>query len=506
MADADEVIQPGGVADPPQARLDSDAALDAGHTGDVAYLSQLGYHQELRRLLGLFSSFAVQFSLIAVSAGLFLTFGYGITTFGPAFFLAWLVGCALQMLVGLSIAELVSAYPLAGGAYQIVSRIARRPVVAWQTGWWLVVAHVVAAASIGVGMAPFVASWFGYHNLSTTAITLWGCGILIVASAVNFIGVRIAALVNNVGVVAESFALTTVIVVILALHHHFNSVSFLTNTGGTVVNGNWIKPFAFALLVPAYVVSSFDSSGNAGEETRSAAWNAPKGVVIANFGAFIYGTIGIGLVLLATVNLKGTMADSFPMTYILKSAIGGWMTQFFVVMVMVSLTVCIEMLVLTASRIVWSQARDGKLPFSPVMRKLNRERIPYAATAVTLVVAVAMLFWGRVLTVLIAMTAFAWAIAYLVAVVAGVYAKMRGTLPKRPWHYGRWWPLIDGLAIVWSVVLCAVLVYQNPRQVGLGFLGLVVIGAVLYAMVPRFGERGGKAPSATAVTGPSKTA
>ncbi len=129
MADADEVGQPGSVTDPTQTRPDSDAALDAGHTEDVVYLSQLGYRQELRRLLGLFSSFAVQFSLIAVSAGLFLTFGYGITTFGPAFFLAWLVGCALQMLVGLSIAELVSAYPLAGGAYQIVSRIAKRPVV-----------------------------------------------------------------------------------------------------------------------------------------------------------------------------------------------------------------------------------------------------------------------------------------------------------------------------------------------------------------------------------------
>jgi amino acid transporter len=499
MAGADGVIRSGtGAA--PEGGPSSDAALDATQTEDVAYLSQLGYRQELKRLLGVFSSFAVQFSLIAVSAGLFLTFGYGLTTFGPAFFLAWLVGCGLQMMVGLSIAELVSAYPLAGGAYQIVSRISRRPVVAWQTGWWLVVAHVVAASANSVGMAPFVASWLGYHNLTTMQITWWGCGILIVACAVNFIGVRVAALVNNIGVVAESLALTTVIVVILALHHHFNSVSFLANTGGTVMHGNWVTPFAFALLVPAFVVSSFDSSGNAGEETRNAAWNAPKGVVIANFSAFIYGTIGIGLVLLATVNLKGSMAAPFPMTYILNSAIGVRWTQFFVVMAVISLMVCNEMLLLTASRIVWSQARDGKLPFSPFMRRLNRERVPAAATAATLVVALAILFWGRVLTVLIAMTAFAWAIAYLVAVAAGVYAKARGTLPKRPWHYGRWWPLIDGLAIAWSVVLCGVLIYQNPRQVGLGFLGLVVIGGVVYALVPRLGQRGGKAAPPEAVT------
>src|SRR6266705_784514 len=99
----------------------NDAGLDSRGVDDVTYLSQLGYRQELRRALGLFGAFAIQFSLIGISIGLFLLFGYGLTTGGPLFILPFVFGGAMQMLVGLSIAELISAYPLAGGAYQIIN-------------------------------------------------------------------------------------------------------------------------------------------------------------------------------------------------------------------------------------------------------------------------------------------------------------------------------------------------------------------------------------------------
>ena len=55
-----------------------------------------------------------------------------------------------MFLVGLAVGELVSAYPLSGGVYQIISRITKLPWLAWQSGWWLVIAHTVATAAVGV--------------------------------------------------------------------------------------------------------------------------------------------------------------------------------------------------------------------------------------------------------------------------------------------------------------------------------------------------------------------
>src|SRR6202046_2307273 len=115
----------------------SDAGLDAVQAGDRAYLHQLGYRQELRRALGFFSSFAVQWTCIAVAGGLALSMGAGIIQVGGVFFFAWLIGGGLQMIVGLSIAEGVSAYPVAGGSYQIINRIiGGKNGGRWQDRWW----------------------------------------------------------------------------------------------------------------------------------------------------------------------------------------------------------------------------------------------------------------------------------------------------------------------------------------------------------------------------------
>src|SRR5712675_730057 len=106
------------------ARGAPDSKLDSRGLTDAQYLARLGYKQELRRALGLFSSFGVQFSSIATISALFTTLVVGLAFFGPASFWSWIIGGSLQVFaVGIAVAELVSAYPLAGGVYQINSRI-----------------------------------------------------------------------------------------------------------------------------------------------------------------------------------------------------------------------------------------------------------------------------------------------------------------------------------------------------------------------------------------------
>src|SRR5215472_17009025 len=60
----------------------SDAALDASSLSDTEYLAKLGYKQELKRDLGLFSAFGVQFSSIAVVSSFYSTLIVGLAFFG----------------------------------------------------------------------------------------------------------------------------------------------------------------------------------------------------------------------------------------------------------------------------------------------------------------------------------------------------------------------------------------------------------------------------------------
>ncbi len=467
-----------------------DGVLDARQTGDTAYLEQLGYRQELNRLLGFFSSFGIQFTMIAVTGGVFLTFGYGLTTVGPAMILAWVIAGGFQMVVAISVAELVSAYPLAGGAYQIINRLSDRRI-GWQVGWWLVMAHIAALAAESVGLAPFVAGWFGVDSLSHNGTLAWAFALLILVTIINIIGVRIASIVNNIGVVCELVAFTAVIVGLLIYSHHFRPLSWLTETGGAIPQGHSVLwPFLFAMLVPAFVISAFDASGTAGEETKDAASNVPKGMVTANFAAYAYGGVGIALVLLSIRDMPSTLANSSPMIYVLETNLGHFMAKSFEVLAVIALFVNMEILQLTAARVLWSQSRDGQMPAAGQMRRLNAARIPIVATIVTLALAIAFTLWSSLLTVLIAMTAVVWAAGYAVLIAVGIRAKAQGRLPARPWNNGRWWPIIDGISLIWSVALCFILIKQDPRHVGIGCLGVLVAGLVIYFVLIPSSRRG----------------
>ena len=161
MTDGTTTVDP----EPATGPATRDATLDAGKADDRTYLHQLGYRQELRRALGLFSSFAVQWTSLAVAGGLALTLGAGLTQVGPAVFFAWLIAAGFQMVVARSVAEGVSAYPLAGGSYQIINRIlGPRSSLGWQVGWWLIAAHIAAFATEAYGITPFIFSWFGARS------------------------------------------------------------------------------------------------------------------------------------------------------------------------------------------------------------------------------------------------------------------------------------------------------------------------------------------------------
>ena len=344
---------------------------------DAAYLEKLGYKQELNRSLGLFSAFGVQFTSIAIASGIFTTLVVGIGFFGPAAFWSFLVGGALQVFtVGLAVAMLVSSYPLAGGVYQITGRITGKPWLAWQTGWWLLIAHTVAVTACSVSIAPFIAGWFGVTFESAADALPWTLGLIILATVINIAGVKVAALLNNIGVVAECICVFGLIGVLVFFKHPTQPLAFLTDSGGTATGGHWFVPFLFAMILPAYAISSFDATGNASEETKNAALKAPLASVLANVSSYVVGVVMVGMLMLAIQDLPAIMGSALPVKDILDTAVGSAFANVFEAVAIVALFAAVVMLQLTGIRVLWSQARDGQIPAASWMRKVSKQRIP----------------------------------------------------------------------------------------------------------------------------------
>ncbi len=460
--------------------------LDSGADTDSAYLEKLGYKQELNRTLGLFSAFGVQFTSIAIASGIFTTLIVGFGFFGPASFWSFLVGGGLQVFtVGLAVAQLVSAYPLAGGVYQITGRITGKPWLAWQTGWWLLIAHTVAVTTVAVSIAPFVAGWFGVTFEDNTDALPWALGLIVLGTVINIAGVKVAAVLNNIGVVAEVLCVVALVAVLLIVKHPTQPLSFLSESGGTTTGGNWFVPFLLAMILPAYAISSFDATGNASEETKDAARKAPMASVMANVSSYVVGIFMVALIMLAIQDLPAVMESTTPVKLILDTAVGAAFANIFEAVAIVALFAALVMLQLTGIRVLWSQARDGQIPAASWLRKVSAQRIPINATLTIFAISVVFALWSSLLSVLAAMTALAWGMAYGVVVVVGFYGLVKRKLPSHPWHYGIVSPVIFVLAIAWSVVLCALLIYSDPTHVGLGMLLVIASGAVIYMLIPK---------------------
>src|SRR5438046_6322751 len=186
---------------------ESQATTDQ-HAQDSADLAQYGYKQELRRSLGLGSSFAVAFSYISPSTGIFTLFALGLTTLGGVFIWTWPVVALGQFIIALNFAEVSSHYPVAGSVFQWTKYLANRSY-SWFTGWIYLFAGIITVAAV-VATLPLALipalNGLGWHSLNAASLnTNLAVALitLVVIPVLTIICVKLDSVINNTGVVFE---------------------------------------------------------------------------------------------------------------------------------------------------------------------------------------------------------------------------------------------------------------------------------------------------------------
>src|ERR1700693_1745281 len=134
-------------------------------TADEQRLAERAYKQELKRGWSSFSNFAISFSIISVLAGCFTTYGQAFKNGGPiAISIAWPLISLLILAVAVSMSELASAMPTAGGIYYWASKLGGAGW-GWFTGWFNLIGLVAVVASVDYVCAIFLTNLLGLYNL-----------------------------------------------------------------------------------------------------------------------------------------------------------------------------------------------------------------------------------------------------------------------------------------------------------------------------------------------------
>ena len=275
---------------------------------DTKDLHAMGYAQELDRSMSKFSNFAVSFTIISILSGCLTLYGYGLLHGGPPVMLwGWLLVGTLVIFAGMSLGEICSSFPTAGGLYYWAAKLApgdSAPIWSWFTGWFNLLGQVAVTAGISFGCAFSISAFMSILTGSATWLEPYAT-ILILAvvlglqGLLNTFSVRLVALLNDVSVYWHLIGVAIIFVLLFWAPESgtHQSVSFLFGTEGWKafegLSGFTIPLYVFliGLLNAQYTFTGYDASAHVSEETIQARISAPKGIVNSIWISMIAGFI-----------------------------------------------------------------------------------------------------------------------------------------------------------------------------------------------------------------------
>ncbi len=433
---------------------------------DTADLEKFGYKQELNRGLGTFSSFAVAFSYISPSTGIFTLFFLGMSALGAHLFWTWPVVALFQFIVALNFAEVTSHFPLAGSVYQWTKYLSGRGY-AWITGWFYIFAGILTVSSVcatlPIALIPALNYMFGWHlndTLGSADQKVVAIITLITITVLNIYGVKLVAIINNTGVIFEILGMVVFAVFLAAVHNHNGvGVIFSSQDAGNYLNfpaATTIPFFLVGMFMSLYVIYGFDTASTLAEETRNPRAEAPKAVLAAVLGAFVIGAIFLWGVLIAAPDIAKESASlaASPGTIIAEVMSGAGSTLYLLV-VSAAIFVCCMAILTATIRLAFGMARDDQLPFSKSMAKVSPRLHTPIATCIIVGALAAVPFIQFVGAAVIAVGATASIyLSYVLGNLAVLRARTKGW-PKTdaPFKLRGWGMVINVIALLWGLAM-----------------------------------------------------
>lgn len=492
---------------------------------DERELAAFGYAPTLERTLGGFSSFAAGFSYLSILTGMFQLFHFGFAAGGPAFFWAWPLVFVGQFAVALCFAELAAHYPLSGSVYQWSKRLGS-PFVGWMAGWVYLACLVVTLAAVVLALQTTLPQISPAFQLVGDAAdpaagaknaVLLGCGLIVLTTIINAVGVRVLAFINNVGVFSELFGVLFLIGMLGWHAVRGPEVVLVTAAKGAGEPLGYLGPLLAASLMASYVMYGFDTAGTLAEETTEPRKRVPWAILQALGSAALLGGLMMLTAMMAAPSLGapelGLATGGLPA--IVKAVLGDAVGRLFLLVVAFAIVVCALAVHTGTVRLVFSMARDGELPFSAALARVSpRTHTPVLPTVVVGLAGAGILLvnvgYPQIIG-LVASVAIVWAnLAYLFVTVPLLWLRLNGRHldgiegPERVFALGRWGIPVNLVAVASGLFIVVNVGWPRPEIYGTGgflqfaaplFSAVVLaLGAAYYAL--RHARRRSPAPQA----------
>src|ERR1022692_4739350 len=471
-------------------------------TGDVAeaeaIVERAGYQPELRRSLKFFSMFAIAFSIISITTGIFLNYGFGLSYWGPASIWTWPIVGVGNLMIALVVAELGTRIPLAGYAYQWSARLVNS-TYGWFVGFAGLLYMAVGGGAIMLGVAsPLLLSEFNVNSPSPRLVLSVAIILMLLPTMINIISMQVAARVNNIAVFTEIIGTVVFGILLLVLWGLQTKpspygVSILTNTTSVYHNPTWYA-FALAGLLGAFTLVGFELAADMSEDAVNPVRSVPRGVIWAVVLSAVLGMIALIGFTLAIPSIKAVEQPGLPLLVIAGYWLPSWLVKVFIAFVIFSMFAILVVGAGAQARLCYSLARDNMLPFSRHLRKVNqRSQTPIIALLAFAVIDVGVMWYGYLQasafgTLVGATAIIPYIIYFLITLAYAVKRRSTDSIPVAFTLGGSAWPVII-FVLVYTVLIMVVLALPAPfhgadRVLGYGaaLAALWYVGALFWRL------------------------
>jgi choline transport protein len=460
---------------PPSPRSDSNDADLKSMDNDAFKLAEMGYTQAMQRKFSVLSLLGVGFSLANSWFGISASLITGINSGGTVlaiYGIPWIT--FVSACVGVTLSELASAMPNAGGQYFWANELAPRRYAnfaSYLTGWFAWAGSIFTSSSVALGLGS---AGVGMWQLSHPDFVPESWHVVVAYEVINFF----AYLFNCVGALLPKVATTTLYISLISFtvilitvpakapthsDAKFVFATFVNSTGW----GSDGLAFIVGLINPNWVFACLDSATHLAEEVG----RPEKAIPIA-----IMGTVAIGFTTswFYCISMFFSISDLAPL---LTTATGVPILElYYQALRSKAGAIILESLVLTTgigcqiashtwqSRLCWSFARDRGLPGHQWLSKIHPTLdVPWVAHSVScfIVALLGLLYLGSstafnsMVTACIVLLYISYAIPVTCLLIKG-----RNNIPHGPFWLGPIGLICNCVVLAWT--LFTLVMYSFP--------------------------------------------
>ncbi|CAF9928795.1 MAG: hypothetical protein ALECFALPRED_004143 [Alectoria fallacina] len=483
--------------------MSSDEKAISKDVQEDTVLENLGYQQELKRSFSLLGMIGFSFSIVTSWTALGGVLIVGVESGGPPVMIySWIGISIFALAVAYSMAEMCSAYPLAGGQYSWVAVLAPPKIargMSWVTGWFMITGVLAMGATNNFIGANFI---LGQANLSFPSYTIerWHTVLLayliaLISTGVNIYGPHLLDRISRFIFLWNILSFVIVVITILATNDHKQPASFVFHDFQNFTGFSTGFAAILGLLQSSFGMCCYEAPAHMCEEMLNASREAPKAIIMSVYIGAVTGFIFLISVCFCIGDISSTASSTtgVPLIQIFYDSTGSVVGACFLSsLIVVIVLVCANALLAEGSRSLFAFARDNGLPFSSVFAKVeSRRQVPVYAILLACAVQMALnsIYFGTLtgFNTVISIATEGFYLSYAMPLLARILSWFTGDAKalSGPYNLGRYGIIMNVIGLVFLVFTSITFNFptlapvdsgnMNYTSAAIGIIGLISI-------------------------------